>query len=129
MAISLPKHSLKSYISSQVNTFFPDDKLVNLNEYDGLVDIAIDRVDYCFRSVAHNRYNKDGKTILNHLYADQYLVFIWFLSNTLWREKKDPSIANKLYYLNRALHSFDCMYDTGLPDVFLVFHGAGTMLG
>ena len=27
------------------------------------------------------------------------------------------------------MHGFDCMYDTKLPDIFLVFHGVGTMLG
>lgn len=31
--------------------------------------------------------------------------------------------------LNKTMHGFDCMYDTKLPEVFLVFHGVGTMLG
>ena len=38
-------------------------------------------------------------------------------------------LASKLYYLNKALHGFDCMYDTKMPDIFLVFHGVGTVLG
>jgi serine O-acetyltransferase len=38
-------------------------------------------------------------------------------------------MANKLYYLNKTLHGLDCMYDTKLPDIFLLFHSSGTMLG
>jgi serine O-acetyltransferase len=63
------------------------------------------------------------------LYADQYLVYLWFLSNTVYKERGDNALSNKLYYLNKALHGFDCMYSTGLPDIFLIFHGVGTMLG
>jgi serine O-acetyltransferase len=130
MQLSLSKQDLQSYVSSQLNNFFPDKHLVRLSEYGSMVDIAIDRVDNCFRKVAYGRYNKDGQTILNHLYIDQYLVFVWFLSNTFWKEKENSLVSTKLYYLNKALHGFDCMYDTQLPDIFLIFHGGtGTLLG
>ena len=39
------------------------------------------------------------------------------------------TLANKLYCLNKVLHGLDCMYDTQLPDIFLLFHSSGTMLG
>lgn len=129
MILSLSKNDLKSYVTTQLNHFFPDINKVNPLDLGGSLDIAIDKVDFCFDKVSFDRYNKNGQTILNHLYSDQYLVFLWFLSNTVWKESKNPIIASKLYYLNKCLHSFDCMYDTGLPDVFLIFHGAGTMLG
>jgi len=127
--LSLPKQLLGKYISAQLNSFFPDENKVSPDDFSRELDIAIDRTDYCFRHVSHERYNKKGQTILNHLYGDQYLVFLWLLSNTIWKEQGHHFIATKLYYLNRALHGFDCMYDTGLPDIFLIFHGSGTMLG
>jgi serine O-acetyltransferase len=129
MQLSLSRELLGRYISSQLNNFFPDENYVDFAEFGRELDIAIDRVDYCFKHVSHERYNKDGQTILNHLYGDQYLVFLWFLSNTLWKERGHGILANKLYYLNRILHGFDCMYDTAMPDIFLIFHGTGTMLG
>lgn len=129
MILSISSQNLKSYVASQLNNFYPDGANVKSGTFDEIIDTAIDRVDYCFQRVCYERYNANGQTKLSHLYADQYLVFIWFLANTMWREQKDLSICNKLYYLNKSLHAFDCMYDTGLPDVFLIFHGAGTMLG
>ncbi len=130
MQLSLSRQDLQKYIARQLNNFYPDNDIVDLNGSGHIIDIALDRLEYCFKKVAYPaRYNKDGQALFNHLYADHYLVFIWFLANTFWKEKQDDKIANKLYYLNKTLHAFDCMYDTGLPDIFLVFHGAGTMLG
>ncbi len=130
MELSLSKLDFQSYISAQLNNFYPDKDVVSPGRFGMSFDMAIDRVDNCFRKVAYSRYNKGGKTVLNHLYVDQYLMLIWFLSNTIWRESGDLTVATKLYYLNKTLHGFDCMYDTGLPDIFLVFHGGtGTLLG
>lgn len=131
MILSLDKETLLNYTSTQLNNFFPDNKLVVLKDYTAVFDIVIDRLDYCFKHVAYpvNRYNKDGNTIFNHLYADHYLMYLWFLANTIWKEKVDSSIASKLYYLNKIMHGLDCMYDTRMPDIFLIFHGVGTMLG
>jgi serine O-acetyltransferase len=41
----------------------------------------------------------------------------------------DQKIADKLYYLNRILHSFECSYETKLPGIFLLLHVGGTVLG
>ena len=129
MILSLSSDDLKVYVTRQLNHFFPDKQVIKSSDLDKVLDVAIDRVNYCFDKVANERYNKNGQTILNHLYADHYLIFLWFLSNTFWKNSNNTLIATKLYYLNKCLHAFDCMYDTGLPDIFLVFHGAGTMLG
>jgi serine O-acetyltransferase len=129
MKLSISSDDFKSYISNQINNFFPDKSVTKPGDFDKAFDIAVDRLNYCFSKVSYQRYNKDGETILNHLYSDQYLVFIWFLSNTVWKDYGHTPLANKLYYLNKSLHAFDCMFDTKMPDIFLVFHGAGTMLG
>ena len=49
MQLSLSKQDLQSYISAQLNNLFPDNDLVRLNEYGNIVDLAIDRVDNCFK--------------------------------------------------------------------------------
>lgn len=129
MNLSLQKKDFQLYVSKQLNNLFPDGKDVNLIDYDQAFAIAIDRIEYCFRHMAYENYNKDGQTFLNHLYSDQYLTFIWFLANSIWKESGNIVVANKLYYLNKTLHAFDCMYDTRLPDIFFISHGIGTMLG
>lgn len=129
MIISLSYEELKDYLSRQLNHFFPDRHTVSVSQLSGFTDTALDRMDYCFRHVSFGRYNENGNTKFNHLYADQYLLFLWYLANTAWKNGGNENLCSKLYYLNKSLHAFDCMYNTALPDIFLVFHGAGTMLG
>jgi serine O-acetyltransferase len=129
MNLSLSRADLQAYLSAQVNHFFPDKSRVEFSKYDTLFNNSIDRLEYCFDKVCNHRYNLNGQPYYNHLYADHNIVFIWFLANEIWKQNSRNSVSDKLYYLNKTLHAFDCMYDTNLPDVFLIFHGAGTMLG
>lgn len=129
MNLSLSKDELIKYTSVQLNNFFPDNKSINLKDYEKQINTTLDRVDYCFSKVAIKHYFDGIHTQLNHLHADQYLIYIWFLSNTVFKETENTNLANKLYYLNKSLHGLDCLYNTELPDIFLIFHGVGTMLG
>jgi serine O-acetyltransferase len=129
MNLSLSKDELCSYYSRQLNNFFPDSSVVAKEDISRVIDTSLDRLNHCFKHVAFKRYCIDAGTVYNHLYADHNIVFNWFLSNTAHRISENKNLSSKLYYLNKAMHSFDCMYDTALPDIFLIFHGAGTMLG
>lgn len=129
MILSLTPTSLAAYISRQLNYHFPDNEIIKENELEVCTEKALDRLENCFSKVSNHRYHNGYEAVYNHLYSDHNTVFYWFLANTIWQEEKHASLAAKMYYLNKVMHGFDCMYDTGLPDVFLVLHGAGTMLG
>lgn len=129
MNLSLSRLELAGYTSRQLNHFYPDTHRVEPDDLSRVMDVALDRLHFCFKHATNRRYNNESGTHFNHLYADHYLMYLWFLANTLSKNGADPRLLGKLYCLNKALHAFDCMYDTGLPDVFLVFHAVGTMLG
>jgi serine O-acetyltransferase len=129
MKLSIAKNELCSYYSNQLNNFFPDTFSVSAEDIGKIIDVSLDRLHYCFKHVAFSRYNTEEGTLYNHLYADHNIILNWFLANAAYKLKENPNLASKLYYLNKVMHSFDCMYDTALPDIFLIFHGAGTMLG
>lgn len=129
MQISTTPENLSDYARHQINTFFPDGHTVNKADlWPGISD-ALERLEFCFRRIRVGRYCVDGSAIFNHLYSDQYLMFLWFLSNSLWRKSANENTLNKLYLLNKSLHSFDCVFDTPLPEVFIIIHGVGTVLG
>ncbi len=129
MVTSISCGRLSSYLSAQLNSFFPDDCPVNFNTEYNLIKLALDRLEFCFQNVTLQHYY-DGKDVrFNHLFSDHYVMFLWYLANSVWKEKGNCSLANKIYYLNKVLNGLDCMYDTQMPDIFLIFHGGGTMLG
>ena len=118
-----------AYTAAQVNSFFPDARPVDPAYLAGFVGPALERVEYCFRHVAYRSYSEDGRAKFDVLHSDQYCAYLYFLANTVYRREGDPSVATKLYYLNKTLHAFNCMYDTELPDIFLIAHAVGTVLG
>lgn len=128
MKTSLNLTQLSHYASTQLNHFFPDDNQVNSAYIQSQVNTAIEKLEFCFECSSNARYNSN-EPFFNHLYSDHYLLFLWHLSNCIYKKGDRLDIANKLYYLNKTLHAFDCLYNTNLPDIFLILHGAGTMLG
>lgn len=129
MKLSLPYRDFKDYVLAQMNHFFPDNQYLAANEYGKAFDIAIERTSYCFSHINMHTYWDNGETYLDHLHANQYAAFLWFLSNTVWVEFHNERVANKLYCLNRALNGLSCSYAARLPKVFLLLHIVGTVLG
>jgi len=112
-----------------MDNFFPDGQTFKPGAFDKVFDIAVDRTSFCFKHVTMKSYFDRRQTHLNHLHANQYAVFLWFLSNTIWNETQNQALANKIYCLNRALNSFSCSYEAQMPKIFLLLHVVGTVLG
>lgn len=126
---SLSNQTLASYISSQLNNFFPDDKLTSSEQLFEAIQKAEGRVYHCFSNIEKKYFNENGVTQFNHLISDQYCMYLYMLSNNVYIESGDEELATKLYYLNKALHSVDIFYTTNLPNIFLMVHPLGTIIG
>jgi serine O-acetyltransferase len=119
----LTKESIVTYLDNQLLNFFPDGKsskdILNKN-----IDESLDRMMFSLKHV-----KLGGYTNFNILHSDLYAQFIYYVSNTVWKNDSDKLTASKLFYLNKALHGLNCMYDTELPDIFLLIHCVGSVLG
>jgi serine O-acetyltransferase len=129
MQMTIPQDLLSRYVRTQVNTFFPDGCQVTQADLTSGISDALGRLEHCFLRIKVARYCAEQQARFNHLYSDQYLMFLWFLSNSLWKKGSNENTLNKVYLLNKSLHAFDCAFDTALPDIFIVIHGVGTVLG
>lgn len=126
---TLDESALSIYTAKQLNAFFPDMNPVKADFLLSNLDETLERVEHCF-SFVNNRYFFDGKNVLfNHLNADQYAMFLYILSNVLYRRCCDISVCEKIFYLNKILHGIDAFYEVILPDIFLFVHPLGTVLG
>jgi serine O-acetyltransferase len=129
MKLTITADELANYVSRQVDMFFPDGHCADLKGRRGLIDLALAKLEWCFKHSVSPRYCQNGEACFDHLMADQHCQFVWMLSQVVWKEQQDERLAAKLFGLNRAMHGFNCMYDTNLPDIFLLFHITGTVLG
>lgn len=119
----LTNNELADYVCNQLAHFFPDNQNLKSTILKN-VDEAMNRMLYSLKHVKLNGYTK-----FSHLHSDLYAQFIYYLSNTIWNNDKNVTVSSKLFYLNKVLHGINCMYDTQLPDIFLLIHCIGTVLG
>lgn len=93
------------------------------------VEGALPRLERCFSRI-RNKYFFDGeRAVFDHLHGDQYAMWLYFVSNELFRQGGPASVCSKLFLLNKALHGCDIFYEVELPDIFLLVHPLGTVLG
>lgn len=110
----------------QLGTFFPWYRPPAC--FDDLVGDALARTDRCIAGVAPTGYgSRTGEGLdLNH--TDMYATFLYFLSNCAVHHS-ELETASRAYALNKALHALDVMFEVELPEVFLLVHPVGTVLG
>lgn len=129
MIKSIETIELQKYVSAQINNMFPDNVNIDFLKDQEIFDIALSRLEFCFKHVNLKHYFNGEEVVFNHLYSDHYVMFLWLLSNVVFQKKGACPLANKIYYLNKVLNGLDCMYNAQLPSIFLLFHSTGTMLG
>lgn len=129
MLTSLNQRQLQLYVTKQLEYFYPDGDTCSEALLGKIIDLALQRLELSFTKIKLPGFRQEGVPYFNHLNTDHYAMLLYLLSNTYWKETKDPLIATKLMYLNKSLHSFNCMYDTELPDIFCFIHLLGTVLG
>lgn len=132
MITTLKRNELLNYVCNQVDAFFPDNN--NISEcMDACLDNALFRLEYCLDRVIlpYNKKDINGKihTFFNHLHSDQFSMFLYLLSNELYNKYNDINVSSKLMYLNKVMHSINCMADAKLPKVFYFYHTVGTVIG
>lgn len=128
MRTSLSRHALAEYVRAQVQAFFPDRPL-GPQELQVHVDEALERLEHCFAHIRVKYYSDGRHTTFDHLHTDQWTTFLYFLSNTIHRSESNPPLAQKVYALNKALHSIDVSYAVELPAIFAFQHPVGTVVG
>jgi serine O-acetyltransferase len=129
MRPSLSVEDLSMFITKQVSIFFPDEEDFSKINLVKQTDEAIQRAEYCFSKINLKYFTINGEVLFNHLHSDQYSMFLYFLSNTLFNNSIGHNLCNKLYMLNKALNGIDVFYEVKLPEIFLFAHPVGTVLG
>jgi serine O-acetyltransferase len=129
MNLSMPQAELKQYISRQLNNFFPDKYQFDGSDVDSAFDSALQRTEHCFKYISLPSYNDGDNVCFYHLHSDQYCSFLYFLANCLWIKSQNKPLCDKLFFLNKTLNSIFLSYKCKLPDIFVLWHPIGSVIG
>lgn len=127
LKLSLNKNELVEYLYRHLNIFFPD-KTTDKQVLYKLVEISLLRLEYCFKNIIVKHYQDNNNTLFNHLHGDQYCMFLYFMSNEAYLSNKEEYYL-KTSLLNKYLNSIDLFGHIEMPEIFLLVHPIGTILG
>ena len=129
MKITLKKETLLKYTLDQIEKSFPDGKKYDKINILKSFEKSIKRIEFCFSKINNKYFYKDNEVYFNHLNGDQYSMYLYFFSNTLFKDKFDTTLCEKIFLLNKKLFGIDVFYEINLPNIFLFVHPLGTVIG
>ncbi len=128
MKCELTQNSIIELLSKQLSLF-----LVSTNEIEIIrnnYSEVLDRLSICFFETNNKYYKKNGETYFNPYHSAQWCIFLYFLSNTIYKKNKEYSLlCDKIFFLNRMLNAVDMFYEVNLPDIFMLDHPLGSVIG
>jgi len=129
MKILIGKESLFQLVKHQVVNLF----MANPNELieiKKVFPVVLKRTSHCFSASTNKYYRDKNRLVFNPYHSGQYTIFLYFLSNQLWKTNPHAKqIADKIYYLNKTLNGLDIYYEVEMPSIFFLDHPVGSVLG
>ena len=121
--VNSTRSNLLKYVTTQLDTFFPDGANDTERILDSCLDEALTRLNRCISAV---RMWRPGE--FDYLHSSQYAIFLYFLANTLWQKEGANRVCVKLFFLNKTLNGIDCFYEIKMPEIFFIGHSVGIVL-
>ena len=129
MIFEIPKKEVVKEMIKQLSSFFSI-STAEVNIINTLSEDVFQRCDVCFSQNKNKYYSKNGEAYFNPYHSGQYTVFLYYFSNTVFHEAKDNrTLADKIYYLNKIMNAIDLFYEVELPEVFMLDHPVGSVIG
>jgi serine O-acetyltransferase len=127
MKMSIPRESLAHFVTGLADNHLQDGKSVE-SPVASVLPRALDRLEYCFSHVKLKYYISGNQVTFNHLNSDHLATLIYFISNEL-RANDYQLIAEKFGYINKILNGLDVYPHVQMPDIFLLVHPVGAVIG
>jgi serine O-acetyltransferase len=130
MQLELSRNELVALVGRQIENLFGFRQEKEREALSVSVDAALERCEFCFSRTRNKYYSRDGAPYFNPFHSGQYSIFLYFLSNSVFRlYPAARTLADRVYYLNKALNGLDLFYEVDMPRVFFLDHPIGSVLG
>lgn len=135
METLLPKEKILQQLIRQLESFFLLPEIEKTQIVENFVNV-IERCRINFEENSNKYFKKNNLAFFNPYISSQYFIFLYYYSNSIYKvilrqnnQQSDFSLCDKLYYLNKIMHSVDIFYAVELPDYFSVEHPVGSVMG
>lgn len=129
MKLEISSKILHELVVKQLNNFFlcssADAKVI-----ENILPMILEKCEFCFSHSKSRYYQQGGEVYFSPFHSGQYAIFLYFLSHSVYKiSSENRALADKIYYLNKALNSVELFYEVELPNVFFADHPIGSVMG
>ena len=116
---------------NQLNNFFPFKNKISSSKIKKEFNNDLEKSFNSYKKIKTKYYKENiDKNSTDLIFnSDKYCVFLYFLSNEIFKNNQDKSIADRIYFLNKTLNGVDLHYEVSMPEIFYLIHPVGTVLG
>lgn len=125
---TLPAAKLARYVAAQAAALFPDGGVLDGEALESCTARSFETIARGWRHIAVAGYTREGEAAFSHLHGDRYAAFLGLLARELFLSGA-VDLATRVYLLNKALHGLDLFYEVEMPEVFVLVHPVGTVIG
>ena len=130
MQLEIPRARLIQLVGRQLDSLFMYDPPMEQHVLAAAIDGALERCDFCFSHTANKYYRRNGETYFNPFHSGQYSIFLYYASHAVFvLSPESRTLADRLYYLNKALNGLDLYYEVAMPAIFALDHPVGSVIG
>lgn len=124
MDINISREELLDQLYRQLYNFF-NISIEDKKEIEDCLDETLQKCSVNF-AASDNKYFGKG---FNPYHSMMYMIFLYYLSNILYKRNRRQNLCDKVYYLNKIMNGVDLFYAIELPDHFGGEHPIGTIMG
>ncbi|WP_415375226.1 transferase [Patiriisocius sp. Uisw_017] len=129
MIFEIPKEDILKGLINQLTSFFSISNS-EINTINSLAETVFKRCEFSFLKNKNKYYSKDSVGYFNPYHSGQYTVFLYYYSNSVFKAGSDNArLADKIYYLNKIMNACDLFYEVDLPEIFMLDHPLGSVMG
>lgn len=125
MDLLIPKESIFQQLLIQLKSFFlveeKEELMLSL-----VLDNSILRCESAF--VVEGKYFQ-GVPVFTPYHSVKYMIFLYTLSNELYRVYGRNLLSDKVYYLNKIMNGVDMFYEIEMPKCWCAEHPVGSVMG
>lgn len=125
------KEEIIELVIRQLNSFFPQLSKEEIHSLNAIREIVLEKCEYNFSQSANKYFHSETEngqvTIFDPCHSIQWMTFLYYLSHELYLQKSN--LCDRVYYLNKILHSVDLFYAIELPNIWSAEHPLATVMG
>ncbi len=132
MVFTIPKEEILAQLLMQLKSHFfisEEEKKIIESRFEYAISACEENFSHSENKYYFTELGGAKMCRFNPYHSVQYMTFLYYLSHDIYLNANIGQLCDKIYYLNKILHSVDLFYAIELPAHFGAEHPLGSVMG